>query len=421
VIRGWGLEIVGFVGIGMAVALGLAGMHGPSAETWAGVMLLTTCGILMLSVVGAIGRGPSDCPRLLGFAAFGWGYFVLARWYSFHEGPLPTVGFLPGAGDLHADLRSLPPLVRLAHDAWALAFAILGSTLTALFFKDSAAIETAVIEGAPPDRDDTAAWWRKPALGGLLGSGVIVAVSLVGRRSDAEFAAGSAFLLTLVVAGLAVLGAILARGRQRVAWLGAASFGLGYLVVAFSLLGSPELPTNHFLNAVFRPDGPTTANEPLDDDLTTDEESRRVWKALDEPISFHFREGTSLQIILERIKDAIRGPSGESLRAYATDERYPLHRTDLEALRVSIDRDKIPAKEALRLCLSQVGLAYRIQSGYVRIYRDAYQPPPFAEDPVMIAGHSLLAMIAAAIGGVAAPIIAGFCGRHGQDGGRDTA
>ena len=30
----------------------------------------------------------------------------------------------------------------------------------------------------------------------------------------------------------------------------------------------------------------------------------------------------------------------------------------------------------------------------------------------MIAGHSLLAMLAAAVGGVAAPIVAGLCGRH---------
>jgi hypothetical protein len=246
---------------------------------------------------------------------------------------------------------------------------------------------------------------------------MVVVTALAGWRSDPETTAGAIFLLTWGLAGLAILGAILTRGRRREAWLGAASFGLGYLVMAFSPLGSSQLPTNHFLNAVCRPEGPRTAGEVLDEDLTTDEESQRVRKALDEPISLHFREDTSLKVVLEHIKDAIRGPLGAPLRVYAN----PYDRMDLEALRVSIDRENIPAKDVLRLCLGPDGLTYRIQSGYVRIYPDAYRPVLFKEDPVMIAGHSLLALIAATIGGVAAPIIAGSCGRHGQDGGRETA
>jgi hypothetical protein len=415
VIRRWGLEIAGIVGIGTAVALGLAGMHGPSAETWASVMLLAICGVLMLSVIGAVCRGPGDRPRLLGFAVFGWGYFILARWYSYYEGPMPTDRFVPGSGDLHSDLLSLPPPVRIAHDAWALAFAVLGGTLTGLFFKDSAVGTAASTEGARPDRD-VVGWWGQPAFVGLMGSGVVVAVALAGWRSDPDTTAGAIFLLTWALAGLVVLGAILARGRRREAWLGAAGFGLGYLLMAFSPVGSPQLPTNHFLNAVYRPEGPTATGEVLDEVLTTDEESQRVRKALDEPISLHFREDTSLKVVLEHIKDAIRGPLGKPLHVYAGGQDFSFFRiVDLEPLLVSIDREDIPAKEALRLCLSPLGLTYRVQSGYVRIYPDAYQPVPYEEDPVMIAGHSLLALIAAAIGGVAAPIIAGFCGRHGWE------
>ncbi len=79
---------------------------------------------------------------------------------------------------------------------------------------------------------------------------------------------------------------------------------------------------------------------------------------------------------------------------------------------MTIDCDNIPARAALRLCLAPLGLTYRVRSGYVRIQADAYHPDPFEDDPVMIAGHSLLAMLAAAVGGVAAPIVAGLCGRH---------
>ena len=102
------------------------------------------------------------------------------------------------------------------------------------------------------------------------------------------------------------------------------------------------------------------------------------------------------------------------LRVYAN--RY--ERVDVEAARVSIDCESIPAKEALRLCLGPLGLTYRVRSGYVEIYLDAYKPAPYEEDPVMIAGHSLLALIAAAIGGVSAPIVAGLCGGDGRRRGR---
>ena len=81
-------------------------------------------------------------------------------------------------------------------------------------------------------------------------------------------------------------------------------------------------------------------------------------------------------------------------------------------LKVTIDRAGIPAKDALRLCLKPLGLTYRVQSGYVRIVPDAYRPVPFEEDPVMIAGHSLLALIAAAFGGAAAPLVASLCRRQ---------
>ena len=126
-IRNPGRTIAGVAGTVVTAALGLAAWHGALAETWAGVMLLTTCGVLMLSAIAAVCRGSGEQPRFIGFAMFGWGYFALARWYSYHQGPMPTVCWLTGCGDIHNDLLSLPPTVRIAHDAWALAFAVLGS------------------------------------------------------------------------------------------------------------------------------------------------------------------------------------------------------------------------------------------------------------------------------------------------------
>lgn len=267
---------------------------------------------------------------------------------------------------------------------------------------------TEVVPSTSPDRDDPG-WWRRPTLAGALGLGLAGAM-LAGWRWDPETTAGGIFLLSWAMAGLCVLGALFARGRAREAWLGAALFGLGYLVMAFSFLGSSRWPTNHLLNAVVRPGDPQSADEIVDDALTDDEESRKVQHALGRPISLHFREGTSLKVLLERIKAEGRATLGEPFRIYPT-ERGPLHREDLETLRVSIDCKNTSMRDALRVALGPLGMTYRVQSGYIRVYPDAYQPAPFDEDPVMIAGHSLIALIAAAFGGLAAPMVAGFLKR----------
>jgi hypothetical protein len=411
VIRKSGLAIAGIV---FAVTLGLAAWKGASAETWAGSMLLTTCCVLMLSAIGAVCRGSDERPRFAGFALFGWGYFALARWYTFHQGPLPTVCWLPGSGDIHNDLLVLPPAVRIAHDAWALAFAALGSVLAGRLSKYSSARKqkhaNQILASA-----GQAVRWRRPAFAGPLGIGLVVAAMLTSWRWGPETGASTVFLLTLVVLGLAILGAVCTRGRRREAWIGAASFGIGYLTVAFGSVVTMALPTDHFLNAIFRPDGPTAARERLDDDLTTDAESQRVRQALREPITLHFPEHTSLKIVVEHIKTAIQGSLGRDLVLYAGWDDWVYLPKEIDKSMVTIDRANIPAEDALNLCLSQIGLTYRVQSGYVRIVVDAYQPLPFEEDPVMIAGHSLLALLAAAFGSVGALFVAGLCGRHRAD------
>jgi hypothetical protein len=97
---------------------------------------------------------------------------------------------------------------------------------------------------------------------------------------------------------------------------------------------------------------------------------------------------------------------------YAAELELRLLPEELARRPVTIDRDGIPAKEALRLCLGQLGLTSRVQSGYLRIVPYAYRPVPSSEDPVMVAGHSLLALIFAVMGGATAPIAAGLCRRH---------
>jgi hypothetical protein len=409
VIRKSALAIVGTM---LVATPGLAAWIGASNETCAGVSLLTTGGVLILATVGAVCRRSHDRPRFVGFAVFGWGYCALARWYTCRQGPMPTVCWLPGAGDIHNDLLALPPAVRIAHDAWSLAFAVLGSILAGLLVKHSLSREPEDANLAS-ESADPAGWWRGPAFAGLLAFGLVaVAAMLATGRWEPESCAGAAFLLTWALLCLAILGAVCARGRRSEGWIGSATFGVGYLILAFGQVVSMELPTNHLLNAVFRPGGPTTVRTLPGDDLTTDDESRRVRLALQEPIDVHFPEGTSLQVVLGHIKKAIRASSGKDLVLFGNPEPTFRDRLEFDQRVVTIDRADIPAEDALRLCLGQLGMTCGVQSGYVRIVRDAYEPLPFAEDPVMIGGHSLLALFAAAMGGAGAVLVAGLLGRH---------
>ena len=190
-------------------------------------------------------------------------------------------------------------------------------------------------------------------------------------------------------------------------------------MLADSPLLTTSRPTAHLLNSVFRPNYPTVAAEPPDNELTNDAESLRIKKALEAPISIHFPDATPVKKVIQHIEIATKESLGKNLPIYA--DPYEMHNAHVDlhlglgaidginSPRVSIDRENIPLKNALRLCLSPLGLTYRIQAGYVRIIPDEYRPPAAYDDPVMIAGHSLLALIAAASGGVAAPIVSSRC------------
>ncbi len=170
-------SIAGLMGAVLVAAIGLAALRNAS-ETWAGVMLLLTCGVLALAVVGVVCRAGSERAWWLGFALFGWGYLALAFW-SWHDASapkLPTlawlemlstkVGLTPegfgqgsGMGGMGGGMRSVPILAlcasrggfggaavpaagaatdgsyaQIGHCLWALLLAIVGGFLAKLLF-----------------------------------------------------------------------------------------------------------------------------------------------------------------------------------------------------------------------------------------------------------------------------------------------
>ena len=61
----------------------------------------------------------------------------------------------------------------------------------------------------------------------------------------------------------------------------------------------------------------------------------------------------------------------------------------------------------MQLCLEQLDLTYDVRDGVLRITLAENTIPPFYHDPFMIVGHCLLALLAAGIGAIAAPLVPG--------------
>ena len=137
------ISIAGLMGVVLVAALAFAALRN-SSESWAGLMLMLTCGVLTLGLVGAVCRGPHERAWWLGFTLFGGGYMALAHAMAFSPTPLPTITLAeiigsglgvtldswtrPGIGGWN----SLGPPYRILHCLWALALALLGYILAGL-------------------------------------------------------------------------------------------------------------------------------------------------------------------------------------------------------------------------------------------------------------------------------------------------
>ena len=75
------ISLAGLMGTILVLAIGVAALRDAS-ETWAGVMLLLTLGLLGVSILGVIYRRDARRAWWVGFALFGWGYagLTLAPW-----------------------------------------------------------------------------------------------------------------------------------------------------------------------------------------------------------------------------------------------------------------------------------------------------------------------------------------------------
>ncbi len=128
-----------------------------------------------------------------------------------------------------------------------------------------------------------------------------------------------------------------------------------------------------------------------------------------------FPNEISFDDLLIYIKQATATPTYAGIPSYVTPYKHEVYLALNPTFQ--IDLEGVPLPTTLRLCLKQLGREYRVQDGYLRIINeddDEVSSP--IEDPFLIVGHCLLALIATAIGGVFAPLAAERRERPGRRG-----
>jgi hypothetical protein len=409
-------SIARLMGIVVVVAVGLAAVRSPS-ETWAGAMLLLTCGILALGVVGAIAHRGTRRMWWLGFSLFGWGYLVLSGCGTDEpSAKLPTARLLEILGDwLEIPLHQrgvcfsgcmFPPgldpyFAEIGHCLWALLAALMGGILAGSFL----APPNDRGEEAQPEAEETShqgRGWRLPVTMTGLVVFILVGATAAGRSDiGAPLWAGLAFSLTCAFNGLLILGAIRGRGPQRTICLGAALFGAGYTALIFSRPAGPpprtHLATDPILN------GLRARLAPVAQGLFPP--NARILEALDQPIPMQFPDETSLRDLLAHIKQATATPTSSGIPIYVDPVGLQEAERSLNST-VEIDLEGVPLRTTLRLCLKQLGLMYEVEHGYLRITSEDEHSSPVLDDPNLIVGHCLMALVAAGFGALAATLVA---------------
>jgi hypothetical protein len=430
--RRFRFSIGGLMLIVVAAAVGLAALKNAS-PTWAGAMLLLTCAILALAIVGAIYRQGAERVWWLGFSIFGWGYMVL--WWFLHDNTsfvLPTTGLLErlapwlgvapgmaggGFGQVGAGMFSVavfggfgggggpaidPYYAQAGQCLFALLAALLGGLLSVFFFASSSDRSDRPQAAEPEASQPPRSRWLRPTIIGLVVLIVAGAAATIWSGAKAPRWAGITFTLTCALVGIAILGAVAGRGHRRAIWLGAALFGAGYMILSFSR------PPGHTPRAYFPTDQILEALRewlpPVPRGLS--EENARILEALRRPIPMRFAVETPLDDVLKYIKQATTTPDYPGLPIYVDPIGLQEAERSLNST-VQIDLEGIRLNETLRLCLEQLGLTYEVKAGHLWITNEDDYPEPDLEDPFLIVGHCLLAIVAAGFGALAAPMVAG--------------
>jgi hypothetical protein len=406
--------IAGLIGGLLYAAMAQAALRS-STETWGALTLLFARGVLAVATVGAVCRSPQERAWWLGFALFGWGYVALMsllgdEWLqettlSLAEGLLLKLGFtIPRRMQFHYG--------EVVESHLSLVAAILGGLLSRMLFAAPEAPAAIVTAPQPRDAERPRGWWHRPLALGAAGLVLVASTGLVGWLLDPRPAAGVTFLLTWGLIGLVSLAAVFRRGWARPSWVGAALFGAGYMILIFGWSPDwafgPRTAVDQFLGALRPPVPPPDRVVPASSNSVA-LENARIQGALELQLPMRFPQPTPLRAVLKYIRTATKRPGrGPDLQIYVDPVGLNEAEKDMNSP-VSIDLDAAPLKTTLSIVLRQLGLRYTIRQGVLWIISeraDDESYPGAPQDPFLIIGHCVLALLAAGLGGLAAPLIA---------------
>ena len=302
-------SIAGLMGIVLLAAIGSAGLAQPSGP-WVAVIQLLTRALLCLAGVGAVCRSGAERTWWLGFAVFGWIYLGLPLGLYPFEPSLPSRTVLAMFGPLigipipneqglgMAETPLQGAFFRIGHCLLALLLALLGAFLARALFGPAAGRSEVAIAGSPQRGRVIRRWWLVPTVIMVTGLLLIILITVGGARMEPGLWAGSTFLLTWCLIGVAALGSLFGHGRRREFWLGATLFGAGFMITVFNRsrdFPDPQLflPTVQFVEAV-RPRAEILVGALAGDPVTVAAATARIHNALRQPVPMRFADDATL-------------------------------------------------------------------------------------------------------------------------------
>ena len=222
--------------------------------------------------------------------------------------------------------------------------------------------------------------------------------------------AGSTFLLTWLLIALVALGALIGRARRREAWLGATLFGAGFMILPFGRFADdpwPRPPTVEFLDEI-RPWLPAVANGLRADPQSIAAANARIHESLKQRVPMHFNEEAPLEDVLKSIQKAAQRTDGKGIPIYVDPIGLMEADKTLTSTVRNIEFDGVPLRSSLWYCLKQLDLAYSVRDGVLFITSLESQDRSLlsaSADAFQVVGHCVLALLAAGLGGLAAPFV----------------
>jgi hypothetical protein len=417
------VSIAGLMWAVFLLAVGLAALKS-SSDAWSGSIFLLTCGTLAVGVVGIACDVPAARRWWVGFTVFGLGYLALAFCVRLERLDLPPLAtdqlieWLGGVfeskarGGLFSEyyMSVFWPFARIGHCLLAL---VIGTAAGLIAWWIFPAPSSKVLHPADPVAEQASAAPRRWIW--AIGIGLVIlyaAAAVVGMRTAPVLWAGATFLLTWAWIGAMALGAVFGRGQRRARRLGAVLFGAGYMVLISWHSGEEswaEIPGNRLFGAVrqYLPRVPTERRAASDGIAGA---NALLLKALDKPIVFRFAKEVPLQDALDYLSTTVRTDDGRPLPIYVNPNALQEVDKTLQSP-VTLVLEGVPLRTGLDCLLRQVSMAYEIKGGLIevvseidRLEHHGYLEPAY-EDPLLLTGHCLLALAAAGLGGLFAPLV----------------